>query len=158
MTRPFIRTGCIVIDAVGAMKLRFAATASGTPIECPPPRTSETVGFDIPAMSSAIASPASTSPPTVLSSISSPVISGLSSIAASIGRTCSYFVVFTSSGRIWCPSIWPIMLRQCMLPCRVCPSSVTSFISAVLFSLSAICSSPLLYSIQTAAYKNRAGS
>ena len=83
MTRPFIRTGCIVIDAVGAMKLRFAATASGTPIECPPPRTSETVGVDIPAMSSAIASPASTSPPTVLSSISSPVISGLSSIAAS---------------------------------------------------------------------------
>ena len=31
--------------AVGAMKERLADTARGTPMECPPPRTRETVGF-----------------------------------------------------------------------------------------------------------------
>ena len=71
MTTPFRRTGWIVIAADGAMKLRDAATASGTPIECPPPSTSDTVGFFIPAIISAMPSPASTSPPTVFRSISS---------------------------------------------------------------------------------------
>jgi ABC-type multidrug transport system fused ATPase/permease subunit len=75
-----------------------AATASGTPMEWPPPSTSETVGFRIPAISSAIASPASTSPPAVLSRISRPLMSGLSSTAARSGRICSYLVVFVSSG------------------------------------------------------------
>ena len=81
--------------------LRFAATASGTPIECPPPRTREAVGFFMPAISSAMASPASTSPPMVLSRISRPSISGDSSTAAIRGSTCSYFVLFVSSGRSW---------------------------------------------------------
>ena len=85
--------------ARGAMIARFADTASGMPIECPPPRTSDTVGFFIPAISSAIASPASMSPPTVFKSSSSPSISSDSSTAASSGMTCSYFVVFTVSGR-----------------------------------------------------------
>ena len=98
MTTPFRRTGCIVIAADGAMKLCFAATASGTPIECPPPRMSDTVGFFMPAMSSAMPSPASTSPPTVFRSIKSPFISSDSSTAARSGITCSYFVVFVSSG------------------------------------------------------------
>ena len=35
----------MVIAADGAMMERFAATASGTPMECPPPSTSDTVGF-----------------------------------------------------------------------------------------------------------------
>ena len=90
----------VVIAADGAMKLMSAATASGTPIEWPPPRTSDAVGFFMPAISSAIPSPASTSPPTVLSSMSSPFISGASSTAAKSGITCSYLVVFVSSGRI----------------------------------------------------------
>ena len=47
------------------MKDRFAETANGTPMECPPPSTKETVGFLIPEINSAIAKPASTSPPTV---------------------------------------------------------------------------------------------
>ena len=100
MTTPFKRTGWIVIAADGAMKLRDAATASGTPIECPPPSTSDTVGFFIPAIISAMPSPASTSPPTVFRSISSPFISSDSSTAASSGMTCSYFVVLLSSGNI----------------------------------------------------------
>ena len=40
-------------------------TASGMPIEWPPPSTRDTVGFFIPAIISAMASPASISPPTV---------------------------------------------------------------------------------------------
>ena len=52
-----MRTGCTVIDAVGTIMLRRADTASGIPIECPPPSTSDTVGFFIPAISSAMASP-----------------------------------------------------------------------------------------------------
>lgn len=88
--------------------------ASGTPIECPPPSTRDTVGFFIPDIISAMASPASTSPPMVFRSISSASISGVSSIAAMSGSTCSYFVVFTSSGCNWCPSICPTMVRHCM--------------------------------------------
>ena len=51
--------------ADGAMNDVCADTASGTPMECPPPSTRETVGFFMPEMSSAMASPASISPPTV---------------------------------------------------------------------------------------------
>ena len=48
---------------------------------CPPPSTKDTVGFDILAIISAIANPASTSPPTVFKISNKPSISGLSSIA-----------------------------------------------------------------------------
>ena len=89
-----MRTGWMVMEAEGAIKLLSAATASGTPMECPPPSTSEAVGFRMPAIISAMASPASTSPPAVLSRISRAVISGDSSTAAMVGRMCSYFVVF----------------------------------------------------------------
>ncbi len=39
----------------GTMKDSFAATASGTPMECPPPSTRDTVGLRIPAIISAMA-------------------------------------------------------------------------------------------------------
>ena len=97
---PFVRTGCIVIVADGTIKLTSVLTASGTPIECPPPSTIETDGFDIPAIISAIASPASTSPPTVFSTTISPSTVLSCSIAASAGIRCS---------------ICPIIDRQCML-------------------------------------------
>ena len=71
------------------MKERDAETASGTPMECPPPSTRLAVGVRIPAMSSASPSPASISPPTVFSNIRSPRISGDSSTAASRGMMCS---------------------------------------------------------------------
>ena len=80
------------------MKETLADTARGTPMECPPPSTMETVGFFIPASSSAIASPASTSPPTVFKSTSRPSIRGSSSMATSCGSTCSYLVVFVLDG------------------------------------------------------------
>ena len=86
--------------AVGAIMHRFAETASGMPMEWPPPSTSDTVGFFIPAIISEMAKPASMSPPTVLSKISRPSISSLSSMDASSGSTCSYLVVLTVSGRI----------------------------------------------------------
>ena len=94
MIVPLVRTGWMVIDADGAIIVTIGATASGTPMECPPPSTSETVGFFIPEMSSAMASPASTSPPTVLSRNKTPSMSSLSSKYASSGSTCSYFVAF----------------------------------------------------------------
>ena len=84
--------------AVGTIMLFLAETASGMPMECPPPSTSDTEGFRIPAISSAMASPASMSPPTVLSRSSRPSMSSLSSIVASSGSTCSYFVVLIVSG------------------------------------------------------------
>ena len=112
---PFVRTGCIVIVADGTIKLTSVLTASGTPIECPPPSTIETDGFDIPAIISAIASPASTSPPTVFSTTISPSTVLSCSIAASAGIRCSYFVVLVWGGRRKCPSICPIIDRQCML-------------------------------------------
>ena len=86
--------------AVGVMKDFLAHTARGMPMEWPPPSTNDTEGFFIPAIISAMARPASMSPPTVLSRSSSPSISSLSSIPASNGRTCSYFVVFALSGAI----------------------------------------------------------
>ena len=70
----------------------------GTPIECPPPRTSDTVGILNEAIISAMASPASTSPPTVFKRISKPSISSSSSMMASFGSTCSYFVVLEWEG------------------------------------------------------------
>ena len=90
----------MVIVADGTIKLFLALTASGTPIEWPPPTTIDTVGFDIPAISSDIASPASTSPPTVLSIISRPSMLISCSIATSAGIMCSYFVVLFWGGRI----------------------------------------------------------
>lgn len=45
MIVPLVRTGWMVIDADGAIIVTIGATASGTPMECPPPSTSETVGF-----------------------------------------------------------------------------------------------------------------
>ena len=97
---PFIRTGWMVMVAVGTMKDRRAATASGTPMEWPPPSTTDTVGFVIPATSSARARPASTSPPTVLSRMSNPSISGSCSMDTNRGITCSYLVVLFWLGRM----------------------------------------------------------
>ena len=87
------------------MKVTLPHTASGTPMEWPPPSTSVAVGFVIPATSSAMPSPASISPPTVFNSSSRPSTSSFSSTDASSGRTCSYLVVFTLDGRVVWPSI-----------------------------------------------------
>ena len=100
MTVPLMRTGWMVIAAEGTAKLRFAATARGTPMEWLPPSTMETVGFVMLAISSAMASPASTSPPTVFRRNSTPSTSPLSSSLASNGRTCSYFVVLDVLGAV----------------------------------------------------------
>ena len=97
--------------AEGAMKERLADTARGTPMEWLPPSTRETVGLDMEAMSSAMASPASTSPPPLFSRINSPSIWSLSSTVARRGRTCSYFVLLLVGGRSWCPSICPTMVN-----------------------------------------------
>ena len=102
--------------ADGAIKDLLADTARGTPMECPPPSTRETVGLDMEAISSAIPRPASMSPPTVLSSTSRPSTSSLSSMAASRGMTCSYLVVLAEEGRTWWPSICPTMVRVWMVP------------------------------------------
>ena len=81
------------------------------------PKTSETVGLLIPAIISAIANPASTSPPTVFKSTISPSISGFSSIAYKLrAERCSYFVVLFCGGNTICPSPEPIIFRQCILP------------------------------------------
>ena len=84
--------------ADGAIKERLADTASGTPMECPPPSTRDTVGLDMLAISSAMPSPASISPPTVFSRTRSPSTSSLSSTMASSGITCSYFVLLLVGG------------------------------------------------------------
>ena len=109
---PECRTGCTVMVAVGTMKLRRALTASGIPMECPPPSTSVALGLDTLAISSASARPASTSPPTVFSSTSRPSMRGSSCAATSCGMTCSYFVVFWPCGASEWPSIWPMTVRQ----------------------------------------------
>ena len=44
---PVMRTGWIVMDADGAIIVTRPLTASGIPMECPPPSTSVTVGFVI---------------------------------------------------------------------------------------------------------------
>ena len=85
------------------MKLRCALTASGMPMECPPPSTSVALGLDTLAISSASARPASTSPPTVFSNTSRPSIRGSSCTAASWGITCSYLVVFLPLRRFRVP-------------------------------------------------------
>ena len=59
-----------------------------------PPRTRVTTFLEILLINSAIARPASTSPPTVLSIIRTPYISSFSSIEYSIGIICSYLVDF----------------------------------------------------------------
>ena len=72
--------------ALGTINERSALTASGTPIEWPPPSTIDAVGLDKPAMTSEIASPASTSPPRVFmsSSIASTFSSSSSATRAGI--------------------------------------------------------------------------
>ena len=62
-------------------------------MECPPPNTKETVGvvIDLDCIS-AIASPPQCLP-TVLRTISKPLILGFCSAATSCGMTCSYLVV-----------------------------------------------------------------
>ena len=96
--------------AEGTAKLRFAATASGTPMEWLPPRTMETVGLVMPAISSAMARPASTSPPTVLSKNRTPSMSSDASSFANSGSMCSYLVVLVlGPASVW-PSICPTML------------------------------------------------
>lgn len=77
-----------------------------------PPRTMETVGFVMPAISSAMARPASTSPPTVFSRKRTPFTSSLSSSLASRGSTCSYLVVLAPLAAVLWPSIWPMMVMQ----------------------------------------------
>ena len=109
MTVPLIRTGWMVMAAEGTAKLRWAATANGTPMEWLPPKTMAAVGLVSPAISSAMASPASTSPPTVFSKNKMPSTSRLSSSFASRGSMCSYWVVFVPLGAAVCPSICPLM-------------------------------------------------
>ena len=50
---PEWRTGWTVMVAVGTMKLRWALTASGMPMEWPPPSTTAALGLEMLAMSSA---------------------------------------------------------------------------------------------------------
>ncbi len=136
----------MVIVADGAINEYLVDTAIGTPILCPPPNINDTVGFDMLEIISAIARPASTSPPTVFSTSSSPSMFGSSSIATSCGITCSYFVVLFCGGNTRCPSIWPIIVRQCMfLPFSCTVTVPISFILLILsFSLSGFLSSAWL--------------
>ena len=106
----------------------------GTPMECPPPRTRETVGILKDAIISAMASPASTSPPTVFKRIRSPSISSSSSIRASFGNTCSYLVVLLCDGADSWPSISPITVRSSTLCFREFPSSTTCPVSWICLS------------------------
>lgn len=93
MTSPVRRMGWIVIVAVEAMNEYVVETAIGTPMEWPPPSTRETDGLERLAIISAMARPASTSPPTVFRITSSPSISGFCSTATNCGMMCSYLVV-----------------------------------------------------------------
>ena len=113
-TKLMLQTGELAAD--GAINDRLADTARGTPMECPPPSTRDTVGFDMLAISSAMPSPASMSPPMVFRRMSRPSTSSLSSTAVSRGSTCSYLVVLLPAGASWCPSIWPTMVRVWMVP------------------------------------------
>ena len=104
------------MDAEGTMKVCRPDTARGMPMEWPPPSTRVTVGLVMPATISAMARPASMSPPTVFSRSRTPSTSSDCSRWARRGRTCSYLVVFVLLGaRLW-PSTWPMMVRQYMLP------------------------------------------
>ena len=47
------------------------------------------------------------------------------SIDASCGRICSYFVDLLDAGRTSCPSISPIIVIKCILPCFLLFSSTT---------------------------------
>ena len=76
--------------------------------------TRETEGLRIPATISAMARPASTSPPTVLSTSRKPFVFSLCSMLTSRGRMCSYLVALLVSGRTMCPSICPMMETQAM--------------------------------------------
>ena len=46
-------------------------------------------------------------------------------IDASCGRICSYFVDLLDAGRTSCPSISPIIVIKCILPCFLLFSSTT---------------------------------
>ena len=76
-----------------------------------PPITIDTVGFDKEFIISAIAKPASTSPPTVFNTINTPFTFSFLSIEINWGITCSYFVALAWAGRTWWPSICPIIGR-----------------------------------------------
>ena len=119
-------------------------------MECPPPSTSVALGLDTLAISSASASPASTSPPTVFSNTSRPSIRGSSCTAASWGITCSYLVVFCPCGASVCPSTWPMTVRQWMAwPPRVrvtVPSSSMRSFSSRCWSTEVVCVSGILCS------------
>ena len=141
---PEWRTGWMVMVAVGTIKLRRALTASGIPMECPPPSTTAALGLEMLAMSSASASPASTSPPTVLSSTSSPSMPGSSCTATSWGMTCSYLVVFWPWGASTWPSTCPTTVRQWM----ACLPRVRQMLprSSICSCSSRCCSTGLLFS------------
>ncbi len=116
--------------------------AIGTPMEWLPPSTSDTVGLLKEAIISAMASPASTSPPMVLSRIRSPSTSQLSSIAASSGKICSYFVVLEVPFRLSCPSTSPIMVMRWIL----CFLSFLSSVTWPVFSIrSSLCFSSSVF-------------
>ena len=125
----------------------------GTPMEWPPPSTRDTVGTLKEAIISAMARPASTSPPTVLSKTRSPSTDLSSSIMASFGKTCSYLVVLLWDGADSCPSTSPMIVRSSTLyllefsfkiTCpisRICLFCCSSFSTDSFFSLSASLSS-----------------
>ena len=73
-TSPVMRTGWTVMLAVGTIRLFLAETASGIPMECPPPSTSETVGFFIPAISSVLLDPAGGNHPQLINGIRDVII------------------------------------------------------------------------------------
>ena len=115
-----------------------------------PPSTRETVGLLKEAIISAMASPASTSPPSVLSRIRIPSVSSSSSAWASFGRRCSYLVAFVLPDTASCPSISPMIVRS-WIPKRDFPdprsrdpvSLISSFSSFLCFCRSALTASSL---------------
>ena len=86
-----------------------------------------------------MASPASTSPPTVFKRIRSPSTFSSSSIIASFGRTCSYFVVLLCDGAASWPSTSPMIVRSSIRCLFTFWSSVNSPISLICsFSFSSL--------------------
>ena len=79
-----------------------------------------------------MASPASTSPPTVLRTIRTPLTLSFCSISISCGIICSYFVAFVCGGKTECPSICPITDNTTIsllgFATAVFPNSFISFI------------------------------
>ena len=81
-----------------------------------PPSTRDTVGMLNDAIISAMARPASTSPPEVFNSTSRPAMFRSSSIEASIGSTWSYLVVLLVPGAFSWPSTSPMMDSRWIFP------------------------------------------